>query len=174
MRRLSRPDRTSFSICSILALFHHPRSHPVERLSHNFRILGVPQLRVVGRFSVPSSAERRYSRAGIFPWGGQAQVGPDGEKVVSARAIKHVAELTAIASGRKKDTQGPLGAGLVFVVVRGDCHSFRPNADACPSFHAHCTRARNAGVQVIAHKVSWRINGGRADAVHDGKIEVQL
>ena len=32
-----------------------------------------------------------YERAGIFPWGNSNQKGPDGEKVVSARAIKQCA-----------------------------------------------------------------------------------
>merc|ERR1711935_108237 len=43
-----------------------------------------------------------YVRTGIFPWGNSNQKGPDGEKVVSARAIKHVRELTKLANDRKQ------------------------------------------------------------------------
>ena len=40
-----------------------------------------------------TSDEVPYRRTGIFPWGNSNQKGPDGEAVVSARAIKHVREL---------------------------------------------------------------------------------
>merc|ERR1712224_510342 len=75
-----------------------------------------------------------YERAAIFPWGQSNQRGPNGEKVVSARAIKHVRELTAIATGERSDEGGQLRAAVLFVVVRSDVRSFRPNVDACPSF----------------------------------------
>jgi hypothetical protein len=40
-----------------------------------------------------------YVRAGIFPWGARGQKGPDGEPVVSRRAIDHLRELSVIARG---------------------------------------------------------------------------
>merc|ERR1719166_954960 len=48
-----------------------------------------------------------YERSAIFPWGGSNQKGPNGEKVVSARALKHLRELTAIANGDRTDAAYP-------------------------------------------------------------------
>lgn len=44
--------------------------------------------------------------AGIFPWGRAKQKGPDGEKVVSTRAIKHLRELTRIQKGELLEEKG--------------------------------------------------------------------
>ena len=46
-------------------------------------------------------ASTGYERAGIFPWGKRGQKGPGGEPVVSARAIDHVRELSAVVNGGK-------------------------------------------------------------------------
>ncbi|KAJ1393462.1 hypothetical protein B484DRAFT_408203, partial [Ochromonadaceae sp. CCMP2298] len=53
--------------------------------------------------------------------------------VVSARAIRHVMELTSIAKGEKTDAYA-LSAAVIFVVIRQDALLFRPNQEACPSF----------------------------------------
>ena len=106
-----------------------------------------------------------YERAGIFPWGRSAQTGPDGEPVVSSRAIKHVDCLAAAArSGRAR-------AAVLFVVLRADAARFRPNADACPSFARHLRAARDAGVRVIAQRVRWTADGR---AFSEGELEVIL
>ena len=91
------------------------------------------------------SKRHPYVRAGIFPWGSCKQIGPDGEKVVSARAIKHVDELARIASGDIKDENNDeLGAAVLFVVGRGDAELFRPNVDGCASFARHLAAAKDA------------------------------
>merc|ERR1711966_292243 len=110
-----------------------------------------------GRFYPPVGARLGpYRRAAIFPWGRSAQTGPDGEKVVSARAIKHVDELAALATGTKRAADGArIAAALLFVVVRRDALSFRPNGEACPSFDKHVRAAKEAGVCVLARRVSW-------------------
>ena len=95
-----------------------------------------------------------YSRTGIFPWGNSNQKGPDGEKVVSARAIKHVQELTSIAKGKKHDGAA-YDATVLFVVIRGDAKAFRPNKEACPSFCKYLKEAEEAGVQILAKQVIW-------------------
>lgn len=92
-----------------------------------------------------------YVRTGIFPWGSCNQKGPEGEKVVSARAIKHVRELTRIV---KDDTQ-QFDATVLFVVIRHDAKAFRPNSDACPSFTKYLKEAKKSGVQVLAKQVIW-------------------
>ena len=113
-----------------------------------------------------------YERAAIFPWGTARQKGPDGEKVVSARAIKHVRELALLAQGKLQEADGTrLGAVLVFVVVRADALSFRPNAEACPSFARHVREAQAAGVRIVARRVSWSDSG---EAFDDGEIPVHL
>lgn len=95
-----------------------------------------------------------YKRAALFPWGEGKQKGPSGEKVVSARAIKHITELTKLVQGK-----GPGGkvydATILFVVIRNDAQVFRPNCDACPSFCHYLRVARDAGVQILAKQVRW-------------------
>jgi len=117
-----------------------------------------------------------YQRAAIFPWGRSAQSGPDGEKVVSARAIKHVRELTAVASGEKGAAGRDVSACVLFVVVRRDALSFRPNAEACPSFSRYLAEARAAGVRVLARRVRWgeaALDGEEVGmAIDDGPLPV--
>ena len=84
-----------------------------------------------------------YQRTAIFPWGGGKpdllfympkppippsrrhfsnsrgkQKGPNGEKVVSARAIRHTMELAAVAKEAKSKVKPSYEAALLFVVVR--------------------------------------------------------
>ncbi|KAL3931770.1 MAG: hypothetical protein SGARI_004126 [Bacillariaceae sp.] len=92
-----------------------------------------------------------YKRTGIFPWGQGKQKGPDGEPVVSARAIKHVRELTRIV----QDTTQDYAATVLFIVIRHDAKAFRPNIDACPSFARYLKEARDAGVQILAKQIVW-------------------
>lgn len=98
-----------------------------------------------------------YSRTAIFPWGQSNQKGPDGEKVVSARAIKHVQELTNIAQGKQHEGQ-QFDATILFIVIRHDAKAFRPNHEACPSFSRYLKEAKDAGVQVLAKQVRWGEN----------------
>lgn len=119
-----------------------------------------------------------YVRSAIFPWGRSNQVGPDGEKVVSARAIKHVRELTSIATGEKRDLEdgSKLHAAVLFVVVRRDAVTFRPNAEACPSFARYLREARAAGVRVLARRLRWGEAEGEdlGTAIDDGNLPVEL
>eukprot|EP00747_Dinoflagellata_sp_TGD_P024479 gnl/TRDRNA2_/TRDRNA2_130580_c1_seq1.p1 gnl/TRDRNA2_/TRDRNA2_130580_c1~~gnl/TRDRNA2_/TRDRNA2_130580_c1_seq1.p1 ORF type:complete len:507 (-),score=56.74 gnl/TRDRNA2_/TRDRNA2_130580_c1_seq1:67-1587(-) len=115
-----------------------------------------------------------YERAGIFPWGRAAQTGPDGEKVVSARAIKHVDELSALAAGQRMDEEGRLHAALIFVVVRNDVLSFRPNVDACASFARHLHSAHTAGVHLSARRIRWECNGTAAVAIDEGPLALNI
>ena len=112
-------------------------------------------------------------RSAIFPWGNSRQVGPEGERVVSARAIKHVRELTAVARGLKVDEgeEGALRAAVLFIVTRGDAQSFRPNEEACPSFARYLREAEEGGVTLAAHKIEW---GESGDAFDAGPLEVDL
>jgi hypothetical protein len=96
-----------------------------------------------------TSNREPYQRAAIFPWGSSRQKGPDGESVVSARAIKHVRELTDLVKRKEYD------ATILFLVVRGDAEIFRPNHEACPSFARYLKEAKDAGVQLLAKRVKW-------------------
>ena len=98
-----------------------------------------------------TSDEMPYRRTAIFPWGNSNQKGPDGEAVVSARAIKHVRELTRMVLDDSKD----FDCTVLFVVIRHDAKAFRPNVDACPSFARYIREAKDAGVQVLAKQVIW-------------------
>lgn len=96
-----------------------------------------------------TSDKEPYVRTAIFPWGGSNQKGPEGEKVVSARAIKHVRELTRLTQTKDFD------ATVLFVVIRNDARAFRPNHEACPSFARYLKEAEDAGVQILAKQVCW-------------------
>jgi DNA-binding sugar fermentation-stimulating protein len=98
-----------------------------------------------------------YSRTALFPWGQSNQKGPDGEKVVSARAIKHVQELTNSAQGKQHEGQ-QFDATILFIVIRHDAKAFRPNHEACPAFSRYLKQAKEAGVQVLAKQVRWGEN----------------
>jgi DNA-binding sugar fermentation-stimulating protein len=98
-----------------------------------------------------TNERKPYRRTGIFPWGQSNQKGPDGEVVVSARAIKHVRELTRIVQRTPKEYT----ATVLFIVIRHDAMAFRPNKDACPSFTRYLKEARDAGVQILAKQVVW-------------------
>lgn len=98
-----------------------------------------------------TSDEDPYRRTAIFPWGKKNQKGPDGESVVSARAIKHVRELTRIVGDESKE----FDCTVLFVVIRHDAKAFRPNVDACPSFARYIREAKDSGVQVLAKQIVW-------------------
>jgi len=121
------------------------------------------------------SRETPYRRAGIFPWANKpTQKGPDGEKVVSARAIKHVDELARLARGEATDEAhgGRLDAAVLFVLLRHDCAVFKPNREACPSFVRHLAAARDAGVRVVALRVRWGEGEDEGKAFADGTVPV--
>jgi len=121
------------------------------------------------------AAGRKYRRAGIFPWGRVAQVGPDGEQVVSARAIKHIDELAGIARGDRKDAKGPKYLPmLVFMVVRPDVESCRMNEESCASFARHAAAAQKAGVRIVAHKVRWGTGKEAGKAFWAGPVPVEF
>lgn len=109
----------------------------------------------------PAAGPAAYRRCALFPWGRAAQKGPDGEKVVSARAIKHLDELAALATGEARALPDGrrVGAALLFVVARADVYAFRPNVASCPSFAAHLRAARDAGVRVLAWRVRFEDDG---------------
>ena len=103
------------------------------------------------------------------------QKGPDGEKVVSARAIKHTRELTAIAKGERVLESGePLRSAILFVVNRADATLFRPNEEACASVARYVKEAQAAGVKVLAWKVRWGEGADLGRAFCDGALYVKL
>jgi len=115
-----------------------------------------------------TSGETPYRRKGIFPWGQSKQKGPDGEKVVSARAIKHVRELTALVAG------GGTDATMLFIVTRGDAEVFRPNTAACPSFSRYLKEAHASGVQLLAKRVRWGEGGSEGECFDDKWLDIEL
>ena len=107
-----------------------------------------------------------YRRTAIFPWGNSNQKGPDGEAVVSARAIKHVRELTRMVIDDSKE----FDCTVLFVVIRHDAKAFRPNVDACPSFARYIREAKDAGVQVLAKQVVWGEDNESIGKCFEGKL----
>ena len=98
----------------------------------------------------------KYQKSGLFPIGKRAQIF-EGEKVVSERCIKHLRHLAKIAQG--KDSNGYKQSCLLLIVNRGDCSKFRPCREACPIFAKEFSKAKTAGVRIIAAKVIWNENG---------------
>jgi DNA-binding sugar fermentation-stimulating protein len=115
-----------------------------------------------------------YERAGIFPWGRVSQDGPKGEKVVSARAIKHIDELSAIARGIRRSKTTKLHSMMMFVVVRHDVKSMRINAESCPVFARHAQDAAKAGVRIAAHRVRWGVGKNLGKAFWEGPLKVRI
>ena len=118
-----------------------------------------------------------YNRVGIFPWGKckQKHENEKGqiEKVVSARAIKHVKELTKLASGEILEADNEkLESGIIFVVGRHDVTGVRPNAAACPVFTRYLKIVKEAGVRVSAHAVRWGEGVDLGVAYYGGEIPV--
>ena len=121
------------------------------------------------------SKKTPYVRAGIFPWGTCKQKGPNGEKVVSARAIKHIDELRKISIGElKEEKEERLGAAVMFVVGRKDVELFRPNVEGCLSFATHLRRAKEDGVKVLAHRVEWGEGEDIGKVYWGGELDVEL
>jgi DNA-binding sugar fermentation-stimulating protein len=115
-----------------------------------------------------TSDKEVYIRTGIFPWGQSKQKGPDGEKVVSARAIKHVQELTTLANDKTQN----FDATVLFVVIRHDARAFRPNHEACPSFARYLKEAETKGVQILAKQVCWMVEGTIAKCYEGDLLDI--
>lgn len=94
-----------------------------------------------------------YRRSALFPWGRSHQRDEDGNKVVSARAIKHVKELTSLVEN------GDYEASIVFMICRSDVYSFTPNKESCPQFVTHLKNAQDKGVHLRALKVNFDEDG---------------
>ena len=117
-----------------------------------------------------SKNKDEYVRKGLFPWGRGNQKGPDGEKVVSARAIKHVREMTDIIAGEKCDVNyTPLIPVIIFVVVREDVEIFRPNKEGCSSFCRYLKEADDMGVNLIAIRTKFTQDDENNISVHYDK-----
>lgn len=155
---------------------------PEEPISKKKKTAAKANERVFVSHDVP------YVRHALFPWGRGTQTGPDGERVVSARAIKHLDELAALARGDRRVRADPgdgagkfedsggerLGASILFVVTRADAMVFRPNHEACPSFARHLMGARDAGVGVFAHRVTWGEGSDEGKAFYSGDVPVKF
>lgn len=98
-------------------------------------------------------------------------MGPQGEKVVSSRAIKHIDELAAIARGDRKGSSR-FSSLLLFMIVRSDVVSMRINEESCPSFAKHAKAAQAAGVRIVAHKVRWGTGKDLGRAFWGGQVPV--
>lgn len=112
-----------------------------------------------------------YKRTALFPWGQGNQKGPEGEKVVSARAIKHVRELTKLAKMKGYRST------VLFIVIRGDAQAFRSNYEACSSFCKYLKQAEEAGVQILAKRVNWNVvttdEGTTAQCLEDKTLDIE-
>jgi hypothetical protein len=116
-----------------------------------------------------------YLRAGIFPWGKRGQKGPDGQHVVSARAIDHIRELSKLAesSSSSSGCTKVVRCAILFVCGRGDAMGVRANGAACPTFAKYLEAAREKNlVKILCHRVRWG-HGADAGKAYDGG-ELQL
>ena len=82
-----------------------PRGH-IQPRTFNLHPFIPSSLRRHVFVAAPTSGGEPYARAAIFPWGAGKQKGPDGEAVVSARAIKHVDCLkSAVSRGKGREAE---------------------------------------------------------------------
>ena len=114
----------------------------------------------------PNCPPSSYVRAGIFPWGKRGQKGPDNEKVVSARAIEHIRELTSMA--KNSETR----PAILLMCGRGDVKGFRANGAACPSFARYLEEAQRAGVRVLCHAIRWGEGDDEGKAFDAGALDL--
>jgi DNA-binding sugar fermentation-stimulating protein len=117
-----------------------------------------------------TTAPDTYQRAGIFPWGKRSQKGPDGQLVVSARAIDHVRELTKLAdTSCAAHGAHAVRCAILFVCGRSDAVIMRPNGAACPTFARYLNAAREKScVKVLCHRVRWGQGADVGKAYDDG------
>lgn len=116
-----------------------------------------------------------YARAAIFPVGKSRQRGPNNEKVISARAIKHIDELSQIADGTSLSKNGEsFDAMMLFIVSRSDVCVFRPNRQACPTFASRLQKAKQAGVRLVAYRVRWGDGDDIGKCFADSIIPIQI
>lgn len=120
----------------------------------------------------PTSSSSTYQRAGIFPWGKRTQKGPDGQQVVSARAIDHVRELTQLAeTSRAAEGRHAVRCGILFVCGRADAMAVRPNGAACPTFARYLQAAQAKGLlNILCHRVRWGQGADAGKAYDDGQV----
>lgn len=105
--------------------------------------------------TAPNVVKLNDKTLSVFPWGNSAlQVTPDKEKCVSARLIKHIQELTEIASSKDKSKQ----ALILFIIPRQDVMGVAPFKAMCPIFAKYLLQAKLSGVQILAHKIMWDDN----------------
>ena len=110
----------------------------------------------------------------VFPWGKRNQK-YNNEKVVSARAIKHVSELMEISKGNKRDEKySTIRTCVLFVIVRGDCDYFRPKDETCPVFARVLKEAKENGVKLVAHRINWEIVEDKMVGKDDGVIDILI
>eukprot|EP00730_Choanoeca_flexa_P014842 TRINITY_DN6635_c0_g1_i3.p1 TRINITY_DN6635_c0_g1~~TRINITY_DN6635_c0_g1_i3.p1 ORF type:complete len:417 (+),score=82.46 TRINITY_DN6635_c0_g1_i3:141-1253(+) len=109
-----------------------------------------PETKPARKEAVFINNEQPYKRHALFPYGKTGQKFGD-EKVVSARAIKHVQHLI--------EHKGDAEAYLVFLVTRGDCKAMRACQESCPVFARELRKSIDAGLKVLAYSVSFNEDG---------------
>uniref|UniRef100_A0A7S2K3A8 Sugar fermentation stimulation protein C-terminal domain-containing protein n=1 Tax=Leptocylindrus danicus TaxID=163516 RepID=A0A7S2K3A8_9STRA len=137
--------------------------------------------------SLDEDAEYSYQRSGLFPWGKKTQQFED-QKVVSARAIKHVRNLVDLhltsaakeqevesssSNSNLKNNDGTLVTScmVLFVLNRADCLSMRACHEGCGVFATELKKAADAGVLVRSFRVKWTTEGL---AYFDGIVPVDF
>ena len=125
-------------------------------------------------------ATDEYQRSGLFPWGRKTQQFEE-QKVVSARAIKHVRNLVELLN--KEESAPDDGASssnddcietscmVLFVLNRADCRSMRACHEGCSVFATELKKAAEAGVLVRSFRVKWTSDGL---AYFDGFVPVDF
>ena len=126
--------------------------------------------------SKTNANKKTYVRSGIFPWGKRGQKGPDGEPVVSARAIDHLRELSAIARGDVVSAFGPTTrAAVVLMAGRHDVYSISRQRRGVSEFR----EARGFGggepaiTAILGHKVRWGEGPDLGKAFDAGPVPIE-
>ncbi|KAL7553410.1 hypothetical protein ACHAWF_016695 [Thalassiosira exigua] len=110
-----------------------------------------------------SRNDERYERTALFPWGRTRGQTFEDEKVVSARACKHLRNLQSLL---RDDDVTPV---VLFIVNRSDCESVRACHEKCPIFAELLNEVVKAGVKAIGARVRWTEKG---ECYFDGFVPV--
>ena len=82
--------------------------------------------------------------------------------------------ILSLTGKKREEGVDELRAAVMFVVIREDAVSFRPNHEACPSFARYLKEASDAGVQIFAQKIRWGQSSEVGKAFMEGPVPVSF
>ena len=134
--------RVIFEVKNVVCADYEAGTEPVKS--------GANHCVVVAQTTVSDGNNKeQYQRTALFPWAKTRSQMFEGQKVCSARALKHLKNLEHLLS---KCDVTPV---VLFVVNRSDCESIRACHEACPVFKEVLEEVVKKGVKALGVRVRW-------------------